>query len=454
MASDDSVGRAARHAALRAALPEHLQRRTWNRARLLEHQRGALRELLSHAATHSPFHAARIRDSGLDPARVELADLARMPTMTKTEMMAAFDGVVTDRRLTRAVAEAHLGATGTEATELMGRYMVLASGGSSGERGMFVYERDAAVHYRLGALRDALARTLATGPLPPGGLRRTMVAAGSAVHATRATVSLYGGALDTTSCIPATLPIAEITRRLNAAPPTNLHGYPSVLAQLAEEKSAGRLLIEPIEVRAHSEPLSREVRARVSEAFGVPVGSRYGTSEGLYGTTAPGDPVFVLTGDLAIVELVDSDNRPVPDGTESSKILITNLYNRTQPLIRYELTDRMIRLPDAAEHGHPRVTVRGRDDELMRFDTVAVHPHAIRSALLAEPGVVEYQVTQEPQGIHVDVIGTPGVELAGRLTAALVAAGLREPKVTLAVVGSLQRDPRTGKASRFRVRVP
>ena len=35
----------------------------------------------------------------------------------------------------------------------------------------------------------------------------------------------------------------------------------------------------------------------------------------------------------------------MPDGTPSAKVLLTNLYNHTQPLIRYELIDRFT--------GHP-----------------------------------------------------------------------------------------------------
>jgi phenylacetate-CoA ligase len=222
-----------------------------------------------------------------------------------------------------------------------------------------------------------------------------------------------------------------------------------VLALLAEEQRAGRLRIAPAAVRGNSEQFPEELRARVAEAFGVEVGNGYGTSEGLHGGTAPGEDVFVLTGDLGIVELVDDENRPVPIGTESAKVLLTNLYNRTQPLIRYELTDRMVRLPAAPEHGHPQVTVHGRADDLLRYSSVVVHPLAVRSALVAEPGVTEYQVTQIDRGVHVDVIGIASPDLARRLTAALAGAGLPDPQVTVASVTQLRRDPRTGKAPRF-----
>jgi phenylacetate-CoA ligase len=103
-------GRAARRAAVRALLPEHIERRGWGRERLAAHQRDALRKLLMHAVERSPFHAARIAASGIDPAHAQLTDLPRLPTMTKSEMMASFDDVVTDRRLNRALVRLVHGA--------------------------------------------------------------------------------------------------------------------------------------------------------------------------------------------------------------------------------------------------------------------------------------------------------------------------------------------------------
>jgi phenylacetate-CoA ligase len=72
----------------------------------------------------------------------------------------------------------------------------------------------------------------------------------------------------------------------------------------------------------------------------------------------------VFNTDLCIVELVGADNRPVTPGVSSAKVLVTNLYNVTQPLIRYELTDTFIRQPDTAEHGYLRVRVQRRNDEM------------------------------------------------------------------------------------------
>jgi hypothetical protein len=95
-----------------AQLPGHRQRLHWSSARLAAFQRDRLRALLARAIERSPFHAARLR--GIDPARFELADLPRLPVMTKAEMMADFEAAVTDPRLTRDLVEQHLAGSAAE----------------------------------------------------------------------------------------------------------------------------------------------------------------------------------------------------------------------------------------------------------------------------------------------------------------------------------------------------
>jgi len=46
-----------------------------------------------------------------------------------------------------------------------------------------------------------------------------------------------------------------------------------------------------------------------------------------------------LFEDLAVTEVVDGDNQPVPPGVPGEKVLVTVLFGRTQPLIRYEMSD-------------------------------------------------------------------------------------------------------------------
>lgn len=440
------------NARLRAALPAHLDRLTWDADRVRAHQRDRLRALLRHAKTSSRFHAERL--AGVDPVRFELADLPSLPTMTKAEMMAGLDDLLTDPRLSRAVLERHLAGL-TEAAPLLGGYVVLASGGSSGERGVLAYGSGAIVDYTLGLTRAGLARLLALGPPPPGGVPMAMVAAASPIHATRALPELFSGELLAVTSIPVTLPLPEIVGRLNRARPMLLQGYPSVLSLLATERAAGRLRIAPLAVTGSSEQFLPDARAHVAEAFGVGVVDQFGSTEGVVGASAPDDPTIVLASDLAIVELVDDRDRPVPPGTPAAKALVTNLMNPVQPLIRYQLPDRFVRRPDAADHGHLRVTVEGRADDLLRYGDVMVHPLVLRSVLVDTPQVVEYQVTQTRRGAHLRVVAPGGVDepaLAARLAGALRAAGVRDPEVTVETVAAVARHPDTGKSKRFLTR--
>ena len=99
-----------------------------------------------------------------------------------------------------------------------------------------------------------------------------------------------------------------------------------MLARLAFEARAGRLRIAPAQVNSMSEThASGDALIRSADAFGVPVVDTFGSTEGLVGKTAPDDDVFMFNTDMCIVELVDTDNRPVAPGVPSDKVLVTNL---------------------------------------------------------------------------------------------------------------------------------
>ena len=178
----------------------------------------------------------------------------------------------------------------------------------------------------------------------------------------------------------------------------------------------------------------------------------FGSTEGLVGATAPDDDVITFAEDGCIVELVDEHHRPVAPGAPSAAVLVTNLTNRLQPLIRYELTDTFVQQPAASEHGHLRARVSGRSDEDFRYGEVTVHPLVIRAVMLQSQEVLEYQVRQTSPGIDVTAVADHGLDLEalrGDLSAALGGAGLADPEVSVRSAPNLERDAATGKLRRF-----
>jgi phenylacetate-coenzyme A ligase PaaK-like adenylate-forming protein len=434
---------------LAASVADHLERLNWDRTRIETMQRDRLRALLTIAIERSPFHARRL--SHIDPATFELGDLARLPVMSKTEMMAAFDDVPTDRRLTRAVAEETIAATTTVPRPIDGELLVLASGGSSGTRGLFAFDVAAFAEYAASLLRPAIARPVAAGGSPAPGGPLVIVAAASAIHATGAAPPLLVGTPMAFHSVPVTQPLDDIVARLNDLQPAVLYGYPSMLALLAGAQRTGRLLIAPRSVNANSETLHETHRRAIRDAFGVPVANSYGSSEGLVGASAPDEHTMTFASDCCIAELVDEHDAPVPLGTTSAAVLVTNLFNTVQPLIRYRLEDRLTQRA-AAGDGHLRADVEGRAATVFDYGDTSIHPLVIATPLTRQPNIVDFQVRQTDRGVTVDLITDGSVDtddLTTALTAALAAAGCTNPTVEVRIVTALTRDGRTGKLAQF-----
>jgi phenylacetate-coenzyme A ligase PaaK-like adenylate-forming protein len=93
----------------------------------------------------------------------------------------------------------------------------------------------------------------------------------------------------------------------------------------------------------------------------------------------------MFNSDVCIIELVDARNRPVGPGVPSAKVLVTNLYNLAQPLIRYELADSFVRVPSDSGPGHLLARVQGRADEVFHYQAGDLHPHVVRSVMVQSP---------------------------------------------------------------------
>lgn len=429
-----------------------MAREAWTTDEVRAHQQRALRELVRQASERSHWHADRLRH--LDPASLTLDDVASLPTMTKDDVVEHFADVVTDRRITRAAAEAHLNALDRDAY-FLGDLHVVASGGSSGERAVFVYGWGAWIQVHLGLGRRIVGLfgqpDIGDGPITMG-----VVAAGNATHMTTAVAQTFRSPMVDTHSIPATLPLRDIVRQLNTLQPVVLIAYASLLGVLNREAEEGRLRISPRRIVTTSEPLLPEVRAAAEAVFGAPVANCWGTSEG--GVLATGcwqSEGMHLNEDLVLVEPIDHDGRPVPPGELAPKVLITNLYNTTMPLIRYELTDEVTVLEEPCPCGASTsriADVQGRTDDLFTYRGVTVHPHAIRSVLTRCSGIGGYQVVQTRGGIDVSVSAKDGFDEPGvtsALEAALTRVGLPNPTVHIHVTDQLPRHTGTGKLRRF-----
>jgi phenylacetate-CoA ligase len=433
-----------------ALLPQFLERITWSKERLRDERQQRLRALIRLAKERSPWHRERL--SSIDPDRVTEADLTHIPPMTKDDMMGNFDGILTDRRLSRELVETHLASLVDDAY-LLDEFHVVSSGGSSGTRGVFVYGWDAWMVVMLTLGRFRMRHLRGDPQIGPSSVRAN-VAASKATHMTFAGPRTFPPPGNFTA-VSATLPLNEIVDLLNELDPAILTGYPSSLYSLAREAIAGRLHIAPHMVGPNSEPLLPEMRDAMEEAWHCPILNGYGTSEGPSAMSCGQGRGMHLGEDVSIFELVDEAGDPVPPGVRAAKMYITNLLNVVQPLIRYELTDEvtLIDEPCPCRCQMRRIDdIEGRTDDVFAYASgIIVHPLLFRSRLGGNRNIDEYQVHQTSQGASVSVRAQSDIDtatLSRSIEQDLERAGLRDPTVTIEIVDSFDRQ-QTGKLKRF-----
>jgi len=227
------------------------------------------------------------------------------------------------------------------------------------------------------------------------------------------------------------MPIERQVRHLTEFAPHVISGPPTALDLLARGVLESPRLIRSVRlVACRGEVLFPEVRARLAAAFRCRVADFYSCEEiGTVASECPADPSFFhVNTDACVVEIVDGDGRPVAGQTEG-RVLLTNLYNCTMPLIRYAIGDRASWAPgDGLRCGcgsrRPRIRLIGgrEDDYLLLPGGRLVSPRMVGTAVYREgmeptrDGAVRwrfrgFQVIQDAADhLTVRVIPEPGDE--------------------------------------------
>lgn len=334
----------------------------------------------------------------------------------------------------------------------------MATGGTSGKRGIFVYGQADWVETLAGLMRFNQYYVGASIRLPRR-RRVAAVAAKSQIHMT----ARMGASLDVGAHrmlrLDARTPLPALVAALNAFRPEVLLAYASIAALLAEEQLDGRLAIAPEMVATTSEVRTAEMSGRIRAAWGhAPFDCYASTETGILAGECERHTGLHVFSDQTLLEVMDESGRPVPAGVEGHHLLVTNLVNRTQPLIRYQLTDRVTMLEEACPCGRPfplLAAVDGRSDDLLKLrgrdgGVVTVHPLAIRSPLATLAGLREYRVVLDRDGLTIEVVLAFGGEsdaarIPALLGAALEQCGVASPPVHVRPVAEIARNPISGK---------
>ncbi len=327
-----------------------------------------LARLVAHVASEVPHYRERLASLGIDPGTIGgVSELARLPILERSELGEG------GRRFVADAALAH------------GRLRWVRTSGSSGRAlNVFFDDEEAATNVVL-----ILAAFLRAGWRPwhtlaylcvPTYARRTRVLARMGFFR-EVLIDLREGAR------------ANLTA-LRALPRPVIYGYPSQLSLIARliEAEPGQPVAARLVV-TNGEVLGAGARRRLERAFGCPVRDSYGSAE------------FQRVGIECEAGRLHLDSRSFVVETDPATrddegfedLLITSLYQRTMPFLRYRIGDRARvgkgRCP-CGRRGATLESIQGRCDDGLRLPGGrTLSPRAV-SLLEEVPGILEFQLVQ------------------------------------------------------------
>lgn len=362
------------------AVKREMERSQWLTPQQLgELQLRRLRDFLGACGTHVPYYRDLFRSLNFDPAAItSLADLARLPLLTKDIIRSQFDRL---------------------RSELPEPVKLFSTTGSTGDPLRFNISNTRISH-------DVAAKWRATRWWDVDIGDREMVIWSSPIELTKQdrVKQLRDWLLRSKLLSSAAMSPVDMDRYLDEIRvfrPAMLFGYPSSMTLLAQRAEQQGLRFGDLGIKVAfctAERLYPHQVDVIQRVFGCPVANGYGGRDaGFIAHACPAGGMHITAEDI-VVEIVDEQGRPLPPG-EPGEVVITHLYSTGFPFVRYKNGDLAVLddRPCACGRGLPLLReIHGRSNDLLRAENgAAVHGIAFASLLRDMPGVNGFKVIQE-----------------------------------------------------------
>lgn len=337
-----------------------------SREEILELREKKFRKLLKHAYNNSQFYRDYYNRHGIDETDLDDISIDELPPIDKETFIENFDKITTEVELNHHEINEFIEKSDSQNEKYKGEYTIVHSSGSTGEPTYFIYDDDAwntilAAAFRAGKGRMSIKEVIGSGILE--GIRVAYIAA---------TEGRFGGVMAANSALEnlgfdklllnINSPMEEWKEKILEMEPNVIVGYPSgvkLLCDMLQEDD--EVDLDVLRIITAGEPLTDQLREYIESTLDSQVHDIYGASETVLIGLGKGefDGVYIFD-DVNYVEF------------EKDCIYVTPLYNYSQPLIRYKLTDTLQLKERGQDEELPYTKISkivGRNEEIMWFDT-------------------------------------------------------------------------------------
>ena len=306
-----------------------------------KYQKKKLKQLLNYVSKNSPYYKELYRD--YDLKSITPFNISILPPITKAQILQNYDQVVCDRAIKKNDVINFTDDLNNLDKLYLDKYIIDSTSGTTGEKLKVINSwPDFSEMMAMSAIytwpKLSYAKDIYLSKRPVVYLVATD---GYYASTLLSKTYLEFSKNYQSEIIDFRTPIEELVDKLNTINPILIGGYVSTFLTLAEEANAGRLKIDVKYMVGIGTNYTNYSRNFVKNAFNCKTFTSYSCTEGGEIGCECEYQHFHLSKNV-IVEAANDLLQPIEDGKQSDCLLITNLWNKTMPFIRYRLNDRCI----------------------------------------------------------------------------------------------------------------
>lgn len=338
----------------------------YSRKKILKLQQKKLRKILRYSYEHSEFYRKTFEQNGINSNNIGSTPIEKFPVINKQILFENYDQILTDKNA---------------------KQYRIHSSGSTGIPRFFAYDNSAWETVMAGIPRGCMwdINIFNLLKIVLSGVRFLYIAATDGAYAGVESIGSTCKAFGVkTLFIDINEPLEIWCKKINDFNPNFVVGYPSGLKIIANLVQEGKISFRKKnhKIATCGEPLIPGLRKNLEETFGKEIINFYGASESLaLGIEKDPKEGMILFDDLNYIEIADG------------KMYLTCLYNFLQPLIRYEITDRLEKLPIGKSSFTRTKIVQSRQEDVMWFEKNGkkdfIHPLSVEGICIE--GLLDYQ---------------------------------------------------------------